>query len=187
MILAVAVINAVIGFVQEGRAEHALAGIRTLLSAEAQVRRDGEWGHVPADQLVPGDIVRVSAGSKVPADLRLLEASNLRVEEAALTGEAVPSGKGVDPVAVGAGIGDRTVHAVQFVAGLGRPGHRSGHGDRADAEIGRITSMLSDIDAFDTPLTRQIAAFGKQLSLVIAAMAVLMVVVGKLLHGMPGR
>jgi len=186
VILAVAVINAVIGFVQEGRAEHALAGIRTLLSAEAQVRRDGEWGHVPADQLVPGDIVRVSAGSKVPADLRLLEASNLRVEEAALTGEAVPSGKGVDPVAVGAGIGDRT--SMLFSSSLVSAGQGVGvvTATGADAEIGRITSMLSDIDAFDTPLTRQIAAFGKQLSLVIAVMAVIMVAIGKLLHGMPG-
>ena len=186
VILAVAVVNAVIGFVQEGRAEQALAGIRTLLSAEAQVRRDGEWGHVPADQLVPGDIVRVSAGSKVPADLRLLEASNLRVEEAALTGEAVPSGKGVDPVAVGAGIGDRT--SMLFSSSLVSAGQGVGvvTATGADAEIGRITSMLSDIDAFDTPLTRQIAAFGKQLSLVIAVMAVIMVAIGKLLHGMPG-
>ena len=186
VILAVAVINAVIGYVQEGRAEQALAGIRNMLSADAQVRRDGEWGHVPADQLVPGDIVRVAAGSKVPADLRLLEASNLRVEEAALTGEAVPSSKGVDPVAVGAGIGDRA--SMLFSSSLVSAGQGIGvvTATGADAEIGRITSMLSDIDAFDTPLTRQITTFGKHLSLVIAVMAVLMVAIGKLLHGMPG-
>ena len=185
VILAVAVINAVIGYVQEGRAEQALAGIRNMLSSDAQVLRDGEWGHVPAEELVPGDIVRVSAGSKVPADLRLLDASNLRVEEAALTGEAVPSSKGVDPVPEGAGVGDRA--SMLFSSSLVSAGQGVGvvTATGAEAEIGRITSLLSEIDTFDTPLTRQITAFGKKLSLVIAVMAVLMVAIGKLLHGMP--
>ncbi len=185
VILAVAVINAVVGFVQEGRAEQALAGIRNLLSAEAQVRRDGGWTEVPADQLVPGDVVRVTAGSKVPADLRLIRAANLRVEEAALTGEAVPSDKGVDPVAVGAGLGDRS--SMLFSSSLVSAGLGVGvvTATGANAEIGRITTMLSQIDVFDTPLTRQITSFGKRLSLVIAAMAVVMVAIGKLLHGMP--
>ncbi len=185
VILAVAVINAVIGFVQEGRAEQALAGIRTLLSADAQVRRGGEWVSLPAELLVPGDLVRVSAGSKVPADLRLVEASNLRVEEAALTGEAEPSTKGVDPVAPGSGVGDRS--SMLFSSSLVSAGQGVGvvTATGASAEIGRITTMLADIDAFDTPLTRQIAGFGKKLSLVIAAMAVVMVAIGKLLHQMP--
>jgi magnesium-transporting ATPase (P-type) len=185
VILAVAVINAVIGYVQEGRAEQALAGIKNMLSAEAQVLRDGEWVHAPAEDLVPGDIVRVSAGSKVPADLRLLEASNLRVEEAALTGEAVPSSKGTEPVSVGAGIGDRA--SMLFSSSLVSAGQGVGvvTATGAEAEIGRITGLLSEIDTFDTPLTRQITAFGKRLALVIAAMAVVMVAIGKLLHGMP--
>ncbi|MFT4108774.1 HAD-IC family P-type ATPase [Propionicimonas sp.] len=185
VILGVAVINAVIGYVQEGRAEQALAGIRNMLTDDAQVLRDGEWGNLPAENLVPGDIVRVSAGSKVPADLRLLEASNLRVEEAALTGEAVPSSKAVDPVAAGAGIGDRA--SMLFSSSLVSAGQGIGvvTATGADAEIGRITSLLSAVDDLDTPLTRQIGRFGKQLSLVIAAMAVLMVVIGKALHGMP--
>ena len=185
VILAVAVINAVIGFVQEGRAEQALAGIRTLLSADAQVRRGGEWVSLPAELLVPGDLVRVSAGSKVPADLRLVEASNLRVEEAALTGEAEPSTKGIDPVAPGSGVGDRS--SMLFSSSLVSAGQGVGvvTATGASAEIGRITTMLADIDAFDTPLTRQIAGFGKKLSLVIAAMAVVMVAIGKLLHQMP--
>ena len=185
VILAVAVINAVIGFVQEGRAEQALAGIKNMLSAEAQVRRDGEWVRVPTEQLVPGDVVRVSAGSKMPADIRLLEASNLRVEEAALTGEAVPSGKQVGAVAAGAGIGDRS--SMLFSSSLVSAGQGVGvvTATGAAAEIGRITTMLAEIEAFDTPLTRQIGAFGKKLSLIIAVMAVAMVAIGKLLHGMP--
>ncbi|NMD47317.1 MAG: HAD-IC family P-type ATPase, partial [Propionibacterium sp.] len=185
VILTVAVINAVIGFVQEGRAEPALAGIKKMLSAEAQVRRDGEWVQVPTEQLVPGDVVRVSAGSKVPADIRLLEASNLRVEEAALTGEAVPSSKQVGAVAAGAGIGDRS--SMLFSSSLVSAGQGVGvvTATGAQAEIGRITTMLAEIEAFDTPLTRQIGAFGKKLSLIIAVMAVVMVAIGKLLHGMP--
>lgn len=185
VILAVAVINAVIGFVQEGRAEEALAGIKAMLSAEAQVRRDGAWVSVPAEDLVPGDIVRVAPGSRVPADLRLVEASNLRVEEAALTGEAVPSEKSLSPVAVGTGIGDRS--SMLFSSSIVVAGQGVGvvTATGPSAEIGRITTMISDIEAFDTPLTRQIAAFGKQLSIIIALMAVVMVVIGKLWHQMP--
>ncbi|MEN0071454.1 MAG: HAD-IC family P-type ATPase, partial [Propionicimonas sp.] len=185
VILAVAVINAVIGFVQEGRAEHALEGIKSMLSAEAQVRRDGEWRSIPAENLVPGDIVRVSAGAKVPADLRLIEASNLRAEEAALTGEAVPATKSVDAVAAGTGIGDRS--SMLFSSSIIAAGQGVGvvTATGAQAEIGRITTMLADIETFDTPLTRQITAFGKRLAGVIAVMAVVMVAIGKLLHGMP--
>lgn len=185
VILTVAVINAVIGYLQEGRAEQALAGIRSMLSSDAQVLRDGEWTHVPAEELVPGDVVRVSAGAKVPADIRLIQASNLRVEEAALTGEAVPSSKGTDPVAIDAGIGDRS--SMLFSSSLVAAGQGVGvvTATGAGAEIGRITTMLSEIDSFDTPLTRQIGAFGKKLSLVIAVMAVVMVAIGKLLHNLP--
>ena len=185
VILAVAVINAVIGYVQEGRAEHALAGIRSMLSAQAQVRRDGEWVAVPADELVPGDLVRVTPGDRVPADLRLVEASNLRVEESALTGEAVPSAKSVDPVAAGPGVGDRS--SMLFSSSIVAAGTGVGvvTATGPDAEIGRITTLLADIETFDTPLTRQIAAFGKQLAGIIAVMAVVMVAIGKLLHNMP--
>ena len=185
VILAVAVINAVIGYVQEGRAEHALAGIRSMLSAQAQVRRDGEWVAVPADELVPGDLVRVTPGDRVPADLRLVEASNLRVEESALTGEAVPSAKSVDPVAAGTGVGDRS--SMLFSSSIVAAGTGVGvvTATGPDAEIGRITTLLADIETFDTPLTRQIAAFGKQLAGIIAVMAVVMVAIGKLLHNMP--
>jgi len=100
--LAVAVLNGVIGFIQEGRAEKALEGIARMLSASAAVRRGGDWQVVPAEDLVPGDVIRVRAGDRVPADARLLEAANLQVEESALTGEAVSATKQTDPVAAGA-------------------------------------------------------------------------------------
>lgn len=107
VILAVALLNGVIGFVQEGRAEKALEGIRRMLSSTAAVRRGGEWLEVAAENLVPGDVIRVRAGDRVPADARLLTAANLQVEESALTGEAVSSTKRIDPVPVDAGVGDR--------------------------------------------------------------------------------
>src|SRR5271166_4484404 len=86
IIFAVVVLNALLGFVQEGRAEKALDSIRNMLSAEARTLRGGETRMLPADALVPGDVVLLESGDKVPADLRLIEAKNLRTEEAALTG-----------------------------------------------------------------------------------------------------
>ncbi len=128
VIMAVAIINAVIGYVQEGRAEKALAGIRGMLSAEASARRDGGWVTVPAAELVPGDVVRLMPGDKVPADVRLLQAFQLRVDESALTGESVPSSKDVAPVAADAGVGDRTSMAFSGTIVSAGPGPRDRHG-----------------------------------------------------------
>src|SRR5580692_5135937 len=98
IIFAVVVLNGLLGFIQEGRAEKALDSIRNMLSAEARTVRGGETRIIPADQLVPGDVVLLESGDKVPADLRLVDAKNLRTEEAALTGESVPAEKTVDAV-----------------------------------------------------------------------------------------
>lgn len=184
VIMSVAIINAVIGYVQEGRAEKALAGIRGMLSADASVRRGGGWTTIPAADLVPGDIVRLAPGDKVPADLRLTQAHQLRIEEAALTGESVPSSKQVEPVAATAGVGDRACMAFSGTivsAGQGR-GIVTGTG--AGTEIGKIQALVGDAGSLATPLTKQLAAFGKVLTLVILGMAVLMLLIGKYLHDM---
>src|SRR6478735_4208165 len=147
VIMAVAIINAVIGYVQEGRAEKALAGIRGMLSADASARRDGGWVTVPAADLVPGDVVRLMPGDKVPADLRLLQAHQLRIDEAALTGESVPSSKTTDPVAADAGVGDRGSMAFSGTivsAGQGR-GVVTATGPVT--ELGRIQSLADEADA----------------------------------------
>ncbi len=185
VILAVAIINATVGFVQEGRAENALEGIRNMLSANAHVRRDGEWASVPADELVPGDIVRVSAGDRVPADIRLTEATNLRVEEAALTGESVPSEKSPAPVQADAGVGDRS--SMLFSSSIVSAGQGVGvvTGTGSQAEIGRITTMLAEVEDLDTPLTKQMKGFGQLLAYVILVMAVVMVFVGSVVHDLP--
>ena len=107
IIFAVVILNALLGFIQEGQAEKALDSIRNMLSAEARTMRGGETRMIPAEQLVPGDVVLLESGDKIPADLRLIEAKNLRTEEAALTGESVPAEKTVDAVPVNATVGDR--------------------------------------------------------------------------------
>ncbi len=182
VILAVAVITAMVGFVQEGRAENALEGIKQMLSVRAQTLRDGDWRQVDAQTLVPGDIVRVKSGDKVPADLRILEATNLRVEESALTGEAVSSQKDVAAVESDAGLGDRS--CMMFSGTLVAAGQGIGvvTATGSDAEIGRITAMMTEVDEFDTPLTREMNQFGKQLSLIILGMAAVMIVIGKVVH-----
>lgn len=182
VILAVAVINAAVGFLQEGQAERALDGIRTMLSLDAQARRDGEWRVVDTETLVPGDIVRVRSGDRVPADLRLIESTNLQVEEAALTGESVAASKQVEAVGADAGVGDRS--SMLFSSTIVAVGQGIGvvTATGAGTEIGRIQSMIAEVDHLETPLSRQLARFGKTLSLGILAMAGFMLVIGRVIH-----
>jgi magnesium-transporting ATPase (P-type) len=182
VILAVVLANAVIGFVQEGRAEQALEGIRKMLSPHAHARRDGAWAEIGADDLVPGDVVRLRAGDRVPADVRLFEAANLRVEESALTGESVPAEKGTGSVPEEAGVGDRhgMVHSGTMVAAGQAMGVVTATGPLT--EIGRINRMIADVQTLATPLTRQMNRFGKILSVVIVVLAALLFAVGRLLH-----
>jgi magnesium-transporting ATPase (P-type) len=182
VILTVAVVNAVIGFVQEGRAERALAGLRSMLSLTAQARRDGEWTEVEAEHLVPGDVVRLRSGDRVPADLRLLEVDDLRSEESGLTGESEPVDKQVDPVDDDAGVGDRL--SVAYSGSLVASGRGVGVvvATGAGTEIGRISSMIEDVEDVATPLERQIRRFSTLLSKLILAVAAFMLVFGWSVH-----
>ncbi|NLB06681.1 MAG: cation-transporting P-type ATPase [Desulfobulbaceae bacterium] len=183
VILGVVCINAIIGFLQEGKAEEALQGIRKMLSVKAHVRRDRQWGEIDAGTLVPGDIVRLRSGDRVPADLRLLEAANLRIEESALTGESVPSSKKIDPADEDAGIGDR--HCLAYSGTMVTAGHGVGvvGATGPNTELGRISTMISEVQRLETPLTREMRRFGTVLSIAILTLALVMVVVGRLLHG----
>ena len=109
VILSVVILNALLGFFQEGKAEKALDSIRNMLSAEARALRGGESRLIPAEELVPGDVVLLESGDRIPADLRLVDVKNLRAEEAALTGESVPIDKTTGAVAEKATVGDRRV------------------------------------------------------------------------------
>ncbi|MBV9117294.1 MAG: HAD-IC family P-type ATPase, partial [Acetobacteraceae bacterium] len=174
IIFAVVVLNALLGFLQEGRAEKALDSIRNMLSAEARVLRGGAARLVPAEDLAPGDIVLLESGDKVPADLRLVDARNLRMEEAALTGEAVPAEKATAPIPAKATVGDRENMA--FSGTLVVSGRATGivvaTGSRT--ELGRINQMLAEVSALETPLLRQIKRFGYTITAAIAAISVLL-------------
>jgi magnesium-transporting ATPase (P-type) len=183
VILAVAIINAIVGFIQEGKAEEALEGIRKMLSLRAHTRRAGEWAELDAAELVPGDIVRLRSGDRVPADVRLIDAVNLRIEESALTGESVPTDKKVEPVDANAGIGDRRCMAYSGTLVTAGRGLGVVTATGAATELGRISRMMAEVESLATPLTRQMAAFGKTLSFVILGMAIVMFLIGWLLHG----
>jgi len=171
VILGVVIINAIIGFIQEGKAEKALDAIRNMLSQQALVKRDNKVITLPAEQLVPGDVVLLQSGDKVPADLRLFKTRELRIEEAMLTGESVPVEKTTQPVAQQATIGDRK--CIAYSGTLVTYGQGQGlvvaTGD--DTEIGRISGMLSHVQVLTTPLLRQMATFAKWLTIAISIIA----------------
>jgi magnesium-transporting ATPase (P-type) len=173
VILAVVVINAAIGFVQEGKAEEALESIRSMLSLKATVVRSGSRRQIAADDLVPGDVVLLESGDRVPADLRVIEAVNLHVEEAMLTGESVPVRKKTDPVEDGAALGDR--QSMLFSGTSITRGRAKGVvvGTGVDTEIGRIGTMMSTVETLTTPLLRAINKFGKLLSVAILGVGAL--------------
>ncbi|WP_182113926.1 MULTISPECIES: HAD-IC family P-type ATPase [unclassified Actinotalea] len=184
VIVVVIVATGLIGFVQEGRAASALAGLRTMQSLHAQVRRGGDWGVVDAATLVVGDVVRVRGGDRVPADVRLLASVRLQVDESALTGESVPVTKSPDAVPSGADLGDRT--SMLYSGTLATTGNGEGVvvATGADTEIGHISTLVSEQETLDTPLSRQLARLGAQLSVLIGVLAVVMLLVGRFVHGL---
>jgi magnesium-transporting ATPase (P-type) len=183
VILGVVIINALIGFLQEGKAERALDAIRKMLSLHASVLRDGRRQAVAAESLVPGDLVWVESGDKVPADLRLLEVKNLQAQEAALTGESMAVEKNTERVEPSAALGDRTcmMYSGTLVASGRGKGVVVATGD--NTEIGQISSMLSEVTIVTTPLMRQIARFSRALTVLILALAAFVFGFGVLVYG----
>lgn len=167
VILGVVIINAVIGFVQEGKAENALRAIRQMLSPNAIVRRGGQQITIRAEELVPGDIVVLQSGDKVPADLRMARAKGLQIQESILTGESMAVEKITDPVAQEAVIGDR--RCMSYSGTLVTHGQGIGVvvATGAQTEIGRISALVSEVESVTTPLLRQMAQFGRWLTAAI--------------------
>jgi magnesium-transporting ATPase (P-type) len=185
VILGVAIINALLGFFQEGKAEEkALDSIRNMLSAEARTIRGGETRLIPAEELVPGDVVLLESGDRVPADLRLVDVKNLRTEEAALTGESVPIDKTTDAVAEKATVGDR--EGMGFSGTLVSSGRGTGVvvATGSETELGRINQLMAGVSALDTPLLRQIKKFGYAITAVIAVVSVIVFAYGRWVRGM---
>ena len=184
VVLAVVVLNTIIGFVQEYRAGKEIEALVDLVPRHATTLRDGRRVTVSANDLVPGDVVLLQAGDQVPADARVVSSKSLQVDESALTGESVPVEKGTEAVEDGSEIGDRT--------GVVHGGTLATYGTGtvvvvttgSETEIGRISSMLGEATEVETPLTRQIAVFSKWLTAAIVVVAILLFPLG-LLRGFP--
>ena len=176
VIVAVVLVNAIVGFVQEGKAEKALDAIRGLTAPHAQLLRGERRERVPVAEIVPGDIVLLEAGDRVPADLRLIRARSLLIDEAILTGESVAAEKRESEAAADVPLGDR--HSMAYSGTFVAAGHARGVvvATGTDTEIGRISALLRDVQTLTTPLLRQINRFGTQFTwIAIAAAAALFV------------
>lgn len=178
VILAVVIANAIIGFIQEGKAEQAMDAIRHMLAPQAHVIRGGERITVGAEQLVPGDIVMLEAGDKVPADLRLLTTHGLSIQEAILTGESVPVDKHIQAVAEGSALGDRFCMAFSGTLVTSGQGRGVVVATGSGTEIGRISGLLSDVEMLTTPLVAQMGVFAKWLTIMILAIAAVLLAFG---------
>ena len=167
VIILVAFVNASIGYFQESKAEKALNDIRKMLSLKAQVIRNGQRTEIDADNLTIGDIVILSPGVKVPADLRLIQTADLKIEESPLTGESIASEKSVEPLAPDTMLGDRINMAFSGTTVSSGTGIGVVTGVGEETELGKINQMISEVEKLTTPLLRQTAQFGKAVSIAI--------------------
>ncbi|MCD9126381.1 HAD-IC family P-type ATPase [Luteimonas fraxinea] len=171
VIAVVVLINAIVGYIQEGRAEQAMSALRAMLSANAHVQRDGARIEVPVTGLVPGDVVLLEAGDRVPADARLLRGRGLRIDESVLTGESVPADKTSEPVAADADLATRA--SMLYSGTLVASGQASVVvvATGAATEVGRIGTLLGGVQAITTPLLAQIGQFGRRFTLLALVLA----------------
>ena len=184
-IIVIVILNTVIGFIQEYRAERAMAALKRMAEASARVLRDGQVQTINASELVPGDVVLLEAGNVVPADFRLVEAAQLRIDESALTGESVAVEKQIHPISVvDAPLGDKTCLAYKgTIVTYGR-GRGLVIATGMQSELGKIATLLSEDDDSKTPLQKRLAGFGKRLALAALAICVLVFVIG-IMRGEP--
>jgi len=185
VILGVVLINAVIGFVQEGKAEKALDAVRAMLASRAIVLRDGQRTEVDASDLVPGDVVLLESGARVPADLRLLQTKNLRIDESALTGESVATEKDSAAVPQTAPVAERS--SMAFAGTVVRYGQARGLvvATGRETEIGRIGTLVGGTPSLETPLTRRLDRFARQISWAILAVGATAFLYGVLVRQLP--
>ena len=178
VIFGVVIVNAIIGVIQEGKAEKAMDSIRNMLALKAAVIRNGKRRTLEGDNLVPGDIVLLEAGDKVPADLRLLRSHGLAIQESLLTGESLPVEKHTKAVSEDAGLGDRECLAFSGTSVTAGQGMGVVIATGATTEIGRIGGLLSDVQKLTTPLVEQMDVLAKWITGIILAIAVVLLLVG---------
>jgi len=182
VILAVVFLNALIGFVQEGKAENALRAIRQMLSPNALVLRDARQITIQAKDLVPGDIVMLQSGDKVPADLRLIRVKGLQILESVLSGESLAIEKVTNPVSQQAVLGDHLCMAYSGTLVTHGQGAGVVVATGALTEIGRISELVSDVESVSTPLLHQMTQFGRWLTLAILGIAIITFTFGSLIR-----
>jgi len=178
VIFAVVLVNAVIGFLQESKAAKALEALANMTITEARVVRSGEVQRIPSVELVPGDIVLLQSGDKVPADLRLFRCRDLQIDESTLTGESVPVQKGAEVLPADTPLAERDNLAFSSTLVTYGQGRGVVFATGAKTEVGRINTLVATADALETPLTRKIASFSRLLLVLILALAALTFVVG---------
>jgi potassium/sodium efflux P-type ATPase len=184
VIFGVVVVNAVIGFIQEGRAEAALEAVRAMLASRAWVIRDGERREIDAEALVPGDVVMLESGMRVPADLYLVRTRNFAVDESALTGESLPVEKQPVPVAGDAPLAERSNMA--YSGTLVTTGTATGIvvATATATEIGRIGTLVAQVETLATPLTRRLDQFARRITAFILGVGAVTFLYGHLVAGM---
>jgi magnesium-transporting ATPase (P-type) len=188
VILGVILVQATLGFVQEGKAERALEAIQGMLAPRASVLREGTRRSIAAEDLVPGDLVILEPGDKVPADLRIVRARGLRVAEAALTGESVPVDKAVEPVEAAALLANRASMAYAGTLVAAGQGAGVAVATGADTQLGHISRMVERAAPIETPLLRQMNRFARWLTTVILTLAGLLFAFGVWVRGLaPGE
>ena len=182
VIFAVVLVNALIGFFQEGKAENALRAILSLTETHCLVIRNGQTLSLDSRQLVPGDIVLLQPGDRVPADMRLFYQKNLHCDEALLTGESQPSGKSTEPVAMAAALAERKNMA--FMGAIVTAGNGKGlvTATGQQTEIGAISKLVRAVEIPRTPLQQQLKRFARQLTLAILAGTCFTIVLGGYFH-----
>jgi len=183
VIIAVVIVNAIIGFIQEGKAEKAMDAIRHMLAPTASVIRNGERHVIAAELLVPGDIVFLESGDKVPADLRLIQTNGLMIQESILTGESVAVEKTTPVVKPEAVLGDRRCMAYSGTLVTSGMGKGVVIATGRTTEVGKIGTMLADVQTLNTPLITQMAYFSKWLTAIILVVATLLLLFGYFVQG----
>ncbi|MBZ2167505.1 HAD-IC family P-type ATPase [Marinobacter sp. F4216] len=178
VILAVVLLNAVVGYVQEGKAARAIAAIRHMLAPQASVLRDGKRLSIAGDDVVPGDVVLLDAGDRVPADLRLFKVHGLQIQEAILTGESVAVSKQTSPVAAETLVAERDCMAFSGTTVTGGQGAGVVVATGQQTEVGRISGMLTEVDTLRTPLIEQMSVLARWLTLLIGVVAGLILLYG---------
>ncbi len=185
VILAVVIVNAAIGFIQEGRAEAAIAALHQMLAPMASVLRGNRRRKIDATNLVPGDIIMIEAGDRVPADARLIDAAALKVQEAVLSGESVPVDKVVTPVAADAALGDRASMVYSGTLVVSGQGRAVVTATGTAAEIGRIGELLAGVEELTTPLLKKMGVFARWITALILSGAALLLVYGFFVQRLP--